>query len=236
MQFQGIIFDFNGVLLWDADWQARSWQEIARTLRGREMTTDELAEHVYGRPSADVLSYIAGRQVDGIELKSLIEAKESFYRELCLMNPRRFALSPGAQDLLDLLAERDLPRTIATSSGSVNMKFFIQHLRLDRWFQVGNIVHDDGERPGKPAPDIYAEASRRIGVAPHWCVVVEDAISGLTSAQAAGIGYLVGLGPTATHQEILNLPGVSLAIKSLRDFPLSLLGMTNRAVAKKKSD
>jgi beta-phosphoglucomutase len=135
------------------------------------------------------------------------------------------ALSPGAEELLDVLAKRKIPRTIATSSEITNVNFFIQHLRLDRWFDVDKIVYDNGVRPGKPAPDIYVEAARQIGVEPHWCLVVEDAISGLASAQAAGIGYLVALGAPATHPTLLQIPGISLAIKSLRDFPRDLLGL-----------
>jgi HAD superfamily hydrolase (TIGR01509 family) len=225
MLCHGIIFDFNGVLLWDSEWQVKSWQGIARKLREREMTEEELARQVHGRPNADVLSYLAGRPIEGRELAELIHAKESFYRELCLLNPRRFVLSPGAEELLDALAKRNVPRTIATSSEITNVRFFIQHLRLDRWFNVDKIVYDNGVRPGKPAPDIYVEAARQIGVEPHWCLVVEDAISGLASAQAAGIGYLVALGAPATHAMLLQLPGVSLGIKSLRDFPRELLGL-----------
>jgi HAD superfamily hydrolase (TIGR01509 family) len=225
MRCHGIIFDFNGVLLWDSEWQVMSWQRIAKSLRGREMTEEELARQVHGRLIADVLAYLAGRPIEGRALAELIQAKESFYRELCLLNPRRFALSPGAEALLDALVKHNIPRTIATSSEIANVEFFVQHLRLDRWFDVSKIVYDDGRRPGKPAPDIYIEAARQIGVEPHWCLVVEDAISGLASAQAAGIGYLVALGAPATHPALLQLPGVSLAIKSLRDFPLGLLGM-----------
>jgi len=191
--FRGIIFDFNGVLFWDADWQVASWQGIAKRLRGRELTVEELEKEMHGRPNAYVISYLAGRPVTGQELGDLIQAKESLYRETCLMHPRRFLLSPGAQELLDALVDRGIPRTIATSSEITNVQFFIQHLALDRWFDVDRIVYDNGIRPGKPAPDIYREAAKRIDVEPHWCVVVEDSIAGLAAAQAAGIGFLAAV-------------------------------------------
>jgi len=70
---------------------------------------------------------------------------------------------------------------------------------LDRWFDVAKIVYDDGVRPGKPAPDIYLAAAENIGLAPSQCVVVEDAISGIQSAQVAGIGHIVALGRLAAH-------------------------------------
>ena len=219
MRYQGIVFDFNGVLFWDADLQIRSWQGLAKNLRGREMTDDELASHMHGRPNSYVLSYLAGRTIGGQELVDLIQVKESFYRKLCLLNPRRFVLSPGARDLLETLARSNIPRTIATSSEITNLHFFIEHLRLDRWFDVAKIVFDDGVRPGKPAPDFYLAAARNIGVAPSECVVVEDAVSGIAAAYAAGIGYIVAIGAPAAFEKLLACDGVAVAIKSLRDFP-----------------
>jgi beta-phosphoglucomutase-like phosphatase (HAD superfamily) len=195
MRYRGIIFDFNGVLFWDADLQVRSWQVIARNLRGHEMTDDELATHMHGRPNSYVLSYLAGRTLVGQELLNLIQAKESFFRELCLADPRRLVLSPGAQDLLEWLAHSRIPRTIATSSEISNLRFFFEHLHLGQWFDVAKIIYDDGTRPGKPAPDMYLAAARSIAIAPSECVVVEDALSGVTAANAAGIGYIVALGP-----------------------------------------
>lgn len=219
MRYQGIVFDFNGVLFWDADLQIRSWQGLAKNLRGREMTDDELASHMHGRPNSYVLSYLAGRTIGGQELVDLIQVKESFYRKLCLLNPRRFVLSPGARDLLETLARSNIPRTIATSSEITNLHFFIEHLRLDRWFDVAKIVFDDAVRPGKPAPDFYLAAARNIGIAPSECVVVEDAVSGIAAAYAAGIGYIVAIGAPAAFEKLLACDGVAVAIKSLRDFP-----------------
>jgi HAD superfamily hydrolase (TIGR01509 family) len=216
---QGIIFDFNGVLFFDADLQEKSWQVVARKLRGREMTAEEFALHMHGRPNAYVLSYLAGRDITGRELADWIEVKESLFRDLCLKTPNRLALSPGAQDLLEALARASIPRTIATSSGITNVNFFIQHLRLDHWFDVGRFIYDDGIRPGKPAPDMYLAAARNIGIEPSRSVAVEDAVSGVASAKAAGIGYIVGIGASASHARLLTSAGAALVIESLRDFP-----------------
>src|SRR5256886_15261095 len=64
-------------------------------------------------------------------------------------------------------------------------------------FRSAKIIYDDGSRPGKPAPDVYLAAARNIGVAPHECAVVEDAVSGIAAAHAAGIGYIVAIGAPA---------------------------------------
>lgn len=219
MRYRGIVFDFNGVLFWDADLQVKSWQVIARNLRGREMTDDELATHMHGRPDSYVLCYLASRTIIGPELLKLIQAKEAFFRALCLADPGRLVLSPGAQDLLELLAHNNIPHTIATSSEITNLRFFLQHLRLGQWFDVAKIIYDDGLRPGKPAPDMYLAAARNIAVAPSECVVVEDALSGVAAANAAGIGYIVAIGPPEAHPRLLACDGVAVAITSLAEFP-----------------
>ncbi len=219
MKYEGIVFDFNGVLFWDADLQVKSWQAVAKSLRGHEMTDDELTTHMHGRPNSYVLSHLAGRTIVGQELLDLIQVKETFYRELCLLNPRRLVLSPGARDFLETLERSNVPRTIATSSEITNLNFFIEHLGLERWFDVAKIVYDDGTRPGKPAPDVYLAAARNIGIAPSECVVVEDAVSGLAAAYAAGIGYIIAMGAPAAFQQLLARNRVAAVIKSLRDFP-----------------
>jgi beta-phosphoglucomutase len=224
MRYQGIIFDFNGVLFSDSDLQERAWQVMAMRLRGREMTAEEFALHMHGRANAYVLSYLAGRDIAGSELADLSEAKESLFRELCLETPNRLVLSQGAPDLLEWLRHAGIPRTIATSSGIGNVEFYIEHLKLDRWFELAKLVYDDGVRPGKPAPDMYLAGARNIGLDPARCVVVEDAVSGVIAAQAAKIGYIVGIGASAAHASLLRSQGAALVIATLRDFPRELLG------------
>jgi len=219
VSYRGIIFDFNGVLFSDGDLQEKSWQVMARKLRGREMSAEEFDLQMHGRSNAYVLSYLAGQEIRGNELAELIEAKESLFRKLCLETPNRMTLSAGAQDLLEWLSGAGIPRTIATSSGITNVRFFIEHLRLERWFEAGKIIYDDGARPGKPAPDMYLAAARNIGVDPVGCVVVEDAVSGVMAAQAGGIGYIVGIGAAASHAKLLTSRGAAVVIETLRDFP-----------------
>jgi beta-phosphoglucomutase-like phosphatase (HAD superfamily) len=219
MAFDGVIFDFNGVLLWDSPLHERAWQAVARKLRGREFTDEEFAAVVHGRPNSRILAYLAGAELPGAEVHELIQVKESMYRRSCLENPHTFVLSPGAERLLDFLAEREIPRTIATASERTNLDFFVEHLHLRRWFDAENIVYDDGRLPGKPAPDMYALAAARIERPPGACIVVEDSRAGIQAARAARIGCIIGLGPAAVHPRLLTTDGVAAVIESLEDFP-----------------
>src|SRR5690349_10693197 len=101
MHLKGIIFDFNGVLLWDARFQIEAWQSVAERLRGFALTDAEVATHIHGRTNAHAFSHLLGRAVHGQELHDLTHGKESQYRDLCLQAADEFVLSPGAEPLLD---------------------------------------------------------------------------------------------------------------------------------------
>jgi len=212
---KGVIFDFNGVLWWDSELQERAWKEFAAKLRGRPLSEEEMSLYVHGRTNKDTLQYLVGHEISESELQRLNEEKELPYRNLCLEQGDGFKLSPGAIELLGYLSEKGMPFTIATSSEKNNVAFFFEHLDLDKWFDLDAIVYDDGTFPGKPAPDIYVRAAKKIGVHPADCLVVEDAKSGINAAHAAGIGIIAALGPREKHANLNALKEVDIVIETL---------------------
>jgi beta-phosphoglucomutase-like phosphatase (HAD superfamily) len=219
MTFQGIIFDFNGVLLWDTHLQEQAWRQFAAEIKGKPFSDEDLAEHMHGRTNQYVLEYVTGRPITGVELRQLTQQKEAIYRRMCLARPQDFVLSPGAVDLLDFLTARSIPRTIATASEKTNLDFFVTHLNLTRWFNLAQIVYDDGSQPGKPAPDVYLQAARDLGLSPAQCIVVEDSRAGLQAAYAAGIGHIIALGPADTQPPLCQIEGVNRVVKNLGQIP-----------------
>jgi len=218
--YAAIIFDFNGVLLWDTAIHEQVWKEFAASLRGAPLTDEEIAVHMHGRTNLHLLEYLLDRSLDTGEVERLSEEKETIYRSRAIALGAGYQLSPGAVELLDFLVQRNIPRTIATASGKGNLDFFIQHLELGRWFDLDQIVYDDGALPGKPAPDIYLQAVRNLETPPERCVVVEDSLSGLQAARSAGIGYIVAIGPPERHTALRQVAGVSTVIATLEEFPL----------------
>ena len=176
MGWQGIIFDLNGVLLWDGALQERAWAEFSANLRGQPLSPAEMAVHVHGRNNRHTLEYLLSRPRAKGEPERLSGEKEAIYRRLCLAEAAGFSLSPGAASLLDWLAANGIPRAIATASGRGNVDFFRKYLGLDRWFRLEAIVYDDGTLRGKPAPDLYCRAAQVLGLPPAGCVVVEDSL------------------------------------------------------------
>ncbi len=219
---EAIIFDFNGVLWWDGHLQDKAWQAYSHELRGWPLSDEEMAVHVHGRNNRHTLEYLLGEAVTGQRLEDLSEEKETVYRDLCLDQGVDFKLSPGAIELLDFLAEQQIPHTIATASAKPNVDFFVKHLELDHWFDLKKIVYDDGQKAGKPAPDFFLQAASVLDKNPQQCIVVEDSRSGIAAARAARVGAIIALGPKEDHQELGRLDGVDQVIESLHNFPLSL--------------
>ncbi len=219
----GVIFDFNGVLLWDNPLHEEAWRRYSRQLRGAPLSQQEMVEQVHGKINRDIFAYVLGRPPSDAELAMLAAEKEVIYRRLCLEAGADFQLSPGAVELLDFLVARDVPHAIATSSPWVNLAFYLEHLDLGRWFAPGQILYDRGLYPGKPAPHIYLEAAACLELPPHACVVVEDSLAGIAAARAAGIGAIVALGPAESHAALAALPGVTQVIADLSAFPRELL-------------
>ena len=75
-----------------------------------------------------------------------------------------------------------------------------------------------GKSFGKPAPDIYQIAAEKLGLAPLDCVVVEDAVSGIEAAKAAGIGKIVAIASMEPVDLYKNIRAVDLIIKDFSNF------------------
>jgi HAD superfamily hydrolase (TIGR01509 family) len=221
--FSGIVFDFNGVLWWDSALQESSWRDWSAELRGYPLSDEEMSEHVHGRNNRYTQQYLSKEPLSEAQTDELSEQKEILYRRLCLEQGENFRLSPGAESLLDFLAKREIPHTIATASGKGNLDFFVEHLDLDRWFDVTKIVHDDGTMAGKPAPDFYLAAAARLDLPPEQCIVIEDSISGMRAARAAGIGRVIALLGDGGHARRGKLQGGVESINDLTEFNRQLL-------------
>ncbi len=211
---KGIIFDFNGTLFFDSHMHYEAWRIYSKKLRGYEFTDDEMRKNMFGRTNADIIEYAIGEKPTNAMVEKLAKEKESMYRQMCLKDREHFVLSPGAEDFLNFLKENNIPRTIATMSEWDNVEFYIKEFKLEKWFDLDRIVYSNGKIPGKPAPDIYQIAANNINLKPKDCIVVEDAISGINSANSAGIGMIIAIASIEDDSLYKSLPCVKQIIHS----------------------
>jgi len=164
--------------------------------------TKEDRARLDGRRNSEIFPILFNRDVPREEWLAYEHEKEGLYRELS-----RGRLSPlnGLHDLIERLRAERIPIALATSAPKANVVHTLAELDLAAEFPV--IVRGDEVARGKPAPDVFIEAARRLGVEPADCLVFEDAPMGIAAAQAAGM-RVVALTTSfqASHFEQLTPP------------------------------
>lgn len=176
---EAVVFDLDGVLIQSEEvWDAVR-ERYVRERGGRY--DDEVQRAMMGMSAPEWSRYLteeAGvpgtpQQINADVVDRMLEA---YRRELPLL--------PGAVEVVGRLAAR-FPLALASSS---NRAIFEEVLRLAGLANAFQATVSSEEVPkGKPAPDVYLEAARRIGVAPERCVAVEDSHAGIRSVHAAGM-------------------------------------------------
>lgn len=225
-KYKGVIFDFNGTLFWDSEMHLEAWREYSKKLRDHAFTDAEMQKYMFGRTNEDIIKYLIGKQPAKELVVKCQNEKESIYRQMCLRNKKKFVLAKGAERFLDFLCKNNIPHTIATMSEENNVRFFIEHFKLEKWFDVDKIVYDDGNIKGKPEPDIYIKAAQNLGLQPKDCIVIEDAVSGIESAKRASIGKIVAIESMETRELYSKIPAVDEIITDFDDFNCDCLNNT----------
>lgn len=206
---KGMVFDFNGTLIDDTLIQREVWRRLFPVFMKREMADGEYEARILGNTNSVILQFYFPGITPEREY-AMLTRKEALYREVMREDPaRRIVFYPGVPETLDGLRERRIPFTIATASEITNVEFYFSDFGLGRWFAgPEEIVFDNGTFPGKPEPDIYRIAAKRLGLTPAECVVAEDTLAGITAAKAAGMGRIFAINPILNRAEILNDPEV----------------------------
>ena len=133
---RGIIFDFNGTLYWDSQLHYDAWREYSKMLRGFAFTDEEMRDKMFGHTNKDIIEYAIGKTPTEEMVEKYGKEKEALYRRRCLLDRDAFKLAPGAEEFLDYLVEKNIPRTIATMSEWDNVEFYIKEFNLEKWFDL----------------------------------------------------------------------------------------------------
>ena len=188
MRLKGILCDFNGTLFFDSDLHMKAFRRIYENY-GKPVPTDEfMIQKFFGRTNETIYLENFDSNASREDIVKFTDMKENAYRDLCLEHSDDLRLVDGATELLDNIKESGIPFCLATGSDFENVKFYIKHLGIDRWFSEDNMVYANGKFKGKPHPDIYQIAANKIGLAPSECLVFEDGTSGILAANAAEAG------------------------------------------------
>ena len=201
MKIKGIIYDFNGTMFFDGDFQNQAWSKFFLEKYNRKVNKEEFDLYIHGVNSIDTFKYFLGKSLTFDEAKELEEEKEIIYRYLCLKN-KEFKLADGLEEFLNFVKRKGLKQNIATASAFKNTKFFFDNLNLYRWFDLSKTAYNNGKIKSKPDPEIFIIADSNLGLNLSVCIVFEDSRNGIIAAKSGGAKLIVGVASRLNKDEL----------------------------------
>jgi HAD superfamily hydrolase (TIGR01509 family) len=204
---RGVVFDMDGLMFNTED----VYYEVGKELlcrRGKEFT-HELSDAMMGRPPEPAFrTMIAWCGLDDSWQQLAAESERLFVDML----GDHVVPMPGFLDLLDALIRSSIPRGIATSSTRNVVEAVLSRFDLQPRFHF--ILTAEDITHGKPHPEIYLTAARKLGLDPREILVLEDSRTGCEAAAAAG-AFVVAVPDTHTRNQDFHV--ADLVVASLAD-------------------
>ena len=176
---QAVVFDCDGVLVDSEPLADEVWNRVLAGF-GHQTTADD-HQDILGTSEATTYEYYAAK----VDLPPFDEFMTKIDAIRVPVYEERLVAFDDAVATVQALAAQGTTMAVASSSRRHALEEKLALTGLDRYFDV--IVGGDEVAHGKPAPDVYLEAARRLGVPPTDCVAIEDADLGAESAAAAGM-------------------------------------------------
>ena len=207
--YQGIIFDLDGVICYTDRYHFLAWKQIADQLG---INFDDRMRGVSRMDSLEILlEEYHGEPLNAAQKAALAEKKNQLYVGL-LQNMGEADLSEEVRKTMDTLRSRG--RKLAIGSSSKNTKLILKRLGLTGYFDA--VSDGTNITRSKPDPEVFLCAAQYLGLCPGKCLVVEDAKAGILAAKAGGFDS-AGLGeaaafafvtyPLQSFSDILKLDG-----------------------------
>lgn len=233
-RLDGVIFDLDGVLTDTASTHQAAWKEVFDQFLRRHLgdefapfTKRDYRRYVDGKPRFDgIRSFLASRNIELPEGEPTDEPGFDSVYGLGMEKNRRYqkrladgqiAVFDDSVDCAKHLVRQGLK--VGLVSSSRNAKLVTELVDIDHLFSArvdGQTLADEG-LAGKPDPEMFVEAARRMGVTPSRAAVVEDAESGVKAGRRGQFGLVVGLASEAEQRKALRKAGADVAVERLRD-------------------
>ncbi|UCF09488.1 MAG: trehalose-phosphatase [Candidatus Bipolaricaulota bacterium] len=242
LPFDAAVFDLDGVITLTAGVHALAWKrlfdpvlEAVAAERGEPLVPFDLdrdyLNYVDGKPRIEgVKSFLASRGIDLVEGSpddppegdtawALGNRKNGYFR--AALDEKGVEVDDDTVAIIHELRARGV--RVAVASSSKNCEPILDRAGLAELFEarVDGLVSEELGLKGKPDPDIFVEAARRVDAEPSRALVVEDAISGVAAGRAGGFGLVIGIDRHAGG--VLRHHGADLVIACFAETSLGTL-------------
>ncbi len=211
----GAVFDWDGVVIDSHDQHQKSWFVLAEEI-GRSLTHEQFKES-FGMRNEHIIPHLFkwADPEDPEAVKALGNRKEELYREL--LKADGLDPLPGVKQLLRGLQEAGVPCSIGSSTPTKNIETGLEITGLAEYFAAITAAEDVSR--GKPDPEVFQIAARKVSREPANCVVFEDAHVGIEAGLAAGMRTIA----VATTHPIETFSKAHRAVASLGEVSLESL-------------
>ena len=178
--FDAIIFDMDGLLI---DTEKLSYESFLTTANAYDESFqfDDYRQLIgrNAKTGIDILRDMLPATIDATKFK---DEWLNTYRQLV---DDYIEVKPGAHQLLAYLEKMQIPRAVATSSSGQKARGILERVGL--WQYIPHLTGGDEVKDGKPAPDVYLDSAKKLGVDAQRCIAFEDSETGIQAALAAGM-------------------------------------------------
>ncbi len=181
MEIKAVLFDMDGLMVDTESLSTEAFINSAKA-QGYNMTKEETLK-VLGFTKANIyqfwIDYFQGTNVDG---KKLVDDHYEYIENvLYTVGPEKM---PYVEELLKYLKENNYKIAVASSSDTTDIKNNLEKTKLEKY--IDEIASGAEVENGKPAPDVFLLAAKRLGVDPKDCLILEDSKAGIKAGKASG--------------------------------------------------
>ncbi len=181
MEIKAVLFDMDGLMVDTESLSTEAFINSAKA-QGYNMTKEETLK-VLGFTKANIyqfwIDYFQGTNVDG---KKLVDDHYEYIENvLYTVGPEKM---PYVEELLKYLRENNYKIAVASSSDTADIKNNLEKTKLEKY--IDDIASGAEVENGKPAPDVFLLAAKRLGVDAKDCLILEDSKAGIKAGKASG--------------------------------------------------
>lgn len=206
---RGVIWDVDGTLVDTAEMHFNAWTMLCQEL-GLPFSRAKFAA-TFGMRNREVLRELFGDRFDLEEMDELGRRKEALYRQA--LRNQGVALLPGVWALLEGLDRSGFVQGLGSSAPRENVDLIVDMTRTGPFFKAITSMEDTDR--GKPDPQVFLIAAKRMDLTPGRCVVIEDAVAGIEAAKAGGMRAIAVTFVGHHPESRLRAAGADLVIPTL---------------------
>lgn len=209
---KAVIFDMDGVII---DSEPIHFEVDMQTMRdlGFDISSEELEKYV-GTTNEYMFTDLKNKYNINQSIEEIINYKVELTKKKIIQSD----LEPieGIKELLVDLKNKNIPTAIASSSPRSFIDVVVSKFNLQDYFNY--IVSGEEVVNGKPAPDVYIETARKLGLSPEECTVIEDSRNGVLAAKTAGMKCIGFQNINSGNQD---LSKADIIVKSITEIKIS---------------